>query len=128
MLQTGMPWPAMVFDKVGNKVPAQANASDLPVLILVNGTGKILYNSSGNQNADFGKVTADLDKILATSSGDPPLPLGARTVGVGRSRPSGRTLSLILPAFFHRRRRFLVPRPRYLFGSSATCNTILPRV
>jgi nucleoredoxin len=74
MLQTSMPWPAIVFDKVGNKVSVQANASDLPVLILVNGTGQILYNSAGNQNADFGKVTADLDKILATSSADPNAP------------------------------------------------------
>ena len=71
MLQTSMPWPAVVFDKVGNKMPVQTSPSDLPVLILVNGTGKILYRSSGNQNADPDKVTADLDKILATSSADP---------------------------------------------------------
>jgi nucleoredoxin len=71
MLQTSMPWPAVVFDKVGNKMTAQTNPSDLPVLILVDGTGKILYNSSGNQNADFGKVTADLDQVLATQAADP---------------------------------------------------------
>ena len=71
MLQTGMPWPAVVFDKVATKGPVQTNAPDLPLLILVNGSGTILYNSSGSQNADPGKVTAALDQILTTSSADP---------------------------------------------------------
>lgn len=61
----------MVFDKVGNKMPVQTIPADLPVLILVNGTGKILYSSTENQNAGPGKVTADLDKILITSNADP---------------------------------------------------------
>jgi nucleoredoxin len=71
MLQTNMPWPAVVFDKVAAKMPVQMNAPDLPLLILVNGSGRILYNSSGSQNADPGKVTAALDQILTTSSADP---------------------------------------------------------
>jgi Thioredoxin-like len=71
MLQTSMPWPAVVFDKVATKVPVQTNVPDLPVLVLVNGSGKILYSSSGNQNTDPDKVTADLDKILAISGADP---------------------------------------------------------
>jgi hypothetical protein len=71
MLQTSMPWPAVVFDKVATKVPVQTNAPDLPLLILVNGSGRILYSSSGSQNADPGKVTAALDEILAISSADP---------------------------------------------------------
>ena len=74
MLQANMPWPAVVFDKVGNKMPVQTSSADLPILVLVNGTGEILYRSSGNQNANPDKVTADLDKILATSSADPHAP------------------------------------------------------
>jgi Thioredoxin-like len=66
MVQANMPWPAVAFDKVDTKMPVQTAATDLPLLILVDGTGKVLYNSDGNQNADLGKVTADLDRILAT--------------------------------------------------------------
>ena len=70
MVQTSMPWPAVVFDQVG-KVPVQTTAADLPLLIVVNGGGRILYNSPGSQNADFGKVTAALDQILATGGASP---------------------------------------------------------
>ena len=70
MVQASMPWPAVVFDQVG-KVPVQTTAADLPLLIVVNGAGRILYNSPGSQNADFGKVTASLDQILATGGAAP---------------------------------------------------------
>ena len=72
MRQTSMPWPAVVFDKIPSKAPAQTGALDLPLLILVNGSGKILYNSSGSENADLGKVTATLDQILTNGSATPP--------------------------------------------------------
>jgi hypothetical protein len=71
MREANMPWPAVVFDKVKDKVPVQAPAADLPVLILVNGSGNILSNTTGSQNAEPAKVTAALDEILAASSADP---------------------------------------------------------
>ncbi len=74
MRQASMPWPAVVFDKVASKTPATANSSELPLLILVNGSGRISYNSSGSENADPAKVLADLDQILATRSANPPAP------------------------------------------------------
>ena len=71
MVQTSMPWPAVVFDKVGLKMPVQTTAADLPLLIVVNGSGRILYNSPGSQNADVDKVTAALDQILTTGGASP---------------------------------------------------------
>ena len=72
MVQSNMPWPAVVFDKAATTIPVQATAADLPLLILISGTGQVLYRSPGETNADFGKVTADLEKILATRSVAPP--------------------------------------------------------
>ena len=63
MLQTNMPWPAVVFDKVKDKLPVPAPAADLPILILVNGSGSVLSSSTGSQNAEPAKVTAALDEI-----------------------------------------------------------------
>ena len=74
MRQTNMPWPAVVFERVAVKMPIQKNVLGLPLLMLVTGNGKILYTSSGVQNVDPGKVIADLEKILATSSPDPRAP------------------------------------------------------
>jgi nucleoredoxin len=71
MRQTSMPWPAVAFDKVASKAPTQTSFSDLPSLILVNGSGRILFNVSGSENADPGAITAALDQILATGSADP---------------------------------------------------------
>lgn len=71
MRETNMPWPAVVFDKVSDKVPVKTTPADLPVLILVNGSGNVLSSSTGSQNADPAKVTAALDEILAASSADP---------------------------------------------------------
>jgi hypothetical protein len=71
MRETNMPWPAVVFDKVKDKVPVQTTPADLPVVILVNGSGNVLSSSTGSQNADPAKVTAALDEILAASSADP---------------------------------------------------------
>jgi hypothetical protein len=71
MRESNMPWPAVVFDKVKDKLPVQAPAADLPVLILVNGSGNVLSSSTGSQNAEPAKVTAALDEILAASSADP---------------------------------------------------------
>jgi hypothetical protein len=74
MRQANMPWPAVAFERVAVKMPIQKNVLGLPLLILVTGNSKILYTSSGIQNVDPDKVTADLDKILATSSADPLAP------------------------------------------------------
>jgi hypothetical protein len=74
MRQAEMPWPAVVFERVPVKLPVQKNALALPLLVLVTGDAKILYSSTGAQNADPAKVIADLDKILATSSADPKAP------------------------------------------------------
>jgi Thioredoxin-like len=74
MLQANMPWPAVAFDKVATKAPVQKNTLTLPLLILMTGDTRILYTSEGIQNADSGKVTADLDQVLATSSADPRAP------------------------------------------------------
>ena len=74
MRQTNMPWPAVVWDKVASKEPAKTAAADLPVLIVVTAGGRVLYNSSGSENANLGKVTADLDQILTTGSANPLAP------------------------------------------------------
>ena len=74
MRQAEMPWPAVVFERVAVKLPVQKNVLALPLLILVTGDARILYSSTGVQNADPTKVIADLDKILASSSADPKAP------------------------------------------------------
>ena len=74
MRQASMPWPAVVLDKVASKTPTTANSSELPLLILVNGSGRILYNSSGNDNADPGKVIGAIDQILANKGANPRAP------------------------------------------------------
>ena len=75
MRQANMPWPAVVLDKVANKEPGQTTAAELPVLMIVTGAGKILYTSSGSQNADLGKVFAAIDQILAGKGAGPSAPL-----------------------------------------------------
>jgi hypothetical protein len=72
--QKEMPWPAVVFEKTGNKSPFRGVVYVVPSLVLVSGDGKILYSSIGPQNSDVDKVIADLDKVLATSSADPLAP------------------------------------------------------
>ena len=63
--QTNMPWPAVAFDKRGGKAGAiqESFTHQIPRLLLVNGSGKIL-SDSGEIRPDFEKVLTDLDKIL----------------------------------------------------------------
>ena len=60
--QTNMPWPAIAYDK--RKPGAMASMRQIPRLILVDATGKIL-SDSGENPPNFDKVLNDLDKVLA---------------------------------------------------------------
>ena len=64
--QTNMPWPAVAYDKRGGKsvVIGQTLARPIARLVLADGAGKIL-SDSGETRADFDKVLATLDQILA---------------------------------------------------------------
>ena len=64
--QTSMPWPVVAYDKRNGKAGAiQRNlVQQIPHLILVDGSGKILSDSGDNQ-PNFDKVLADLDNVLA---------------------------------------------------------------
>jgi hypothetical protein len=64
----------VVLDKVPSKASAQTTAADLPVLIVVTAGGRVLYNSSGSQNAEFGKVIGAIDQILANKGASPLAP------------------------------------------------------
>jgi hypothetical protein len=63
--QSNMPWPAVAYDKRGGKAGAiqQSLANHVPRLILADANGKVLSDSGENQ-PDFNKVLADLDRIL----------------------------------------------------------------
>lgn len=68
MAQSNMPWPAVAFPKIASKAGAMETdlVKDLPCLILVNGTGRILSYSRGGENEKGPeKVLADLDKVFA---------------------------------------------------------------
>ena len=67
--QTNMPWPLVAYDKLQGKAGALAGSltHKIPRLILAENTGKIL-SDSGETNPDFGKVLADLDKVLAATN------------------------------------------------------------
>jgi hypothetical protein len=67
MAQSNMPWPAVAYDKLASKgLLATKFVHGLPCLILLNASGKILFNSYGGET-DLGpeKALAELDKILA---------------------------------------------------------------
>ena len=66
--QTNMPWPAVAYDKRGGKsaVIGQTLARPIARLVLADGAGKIL-SDSGETRADFDKVLAALDQILAAN-------------------------------------------------------------
>jgi hypothetical protein len=83
-----MPWPSVVFEKTAGKIAGRRVIYEVPYLVLVTGDARILYSSSGTQNADSEKVIADLDKVLATSSADPlaPPPIALAT-GTNYFRP-----------------------------------------
>jgi hypothetical protein len=81
MLRAEMPWPAVIFERTAGKISGRRVVYEVPYLVLVSGDARVLYSSSGAQNSDPGKVIADLDKVLATSSADasapPPITLTA---------------------------------------------------
>jgi hypothetical protein len=63
--QTNMPWPAIAFDKRSGKAGGiQSLVREIPHLILVDSTGKIL-SDSGNDQPNLDKVMIDLGKVLA---------------------------------------------------------------
>ena len=63
--QSSMPWPAVAYDKRSGKAGAmQQDIHQVPRLILADANGKVLSDSGDNQ-PDFNKVLADLDRILA---------------------------------------------------------------
>ncbi len=66
--QTNMPWPAIAFDKRGNKIGLiqEKLVHEVPHLILADATGRVL-SDSGNTQPNLEKVIADLDKILAAA-------------------------------------------------------------
>jgi nucleoredoxin len=65
--QTGMPWPAVAYQKRDGKGGAIAEnlVHGIPCLILSDAAGKILSRTEENSGPD--KVLADLDKVLAAS-------------------------------------------------------------
>jgi Thioredoxin-like len=69
MNQSNMPWPAVAFPEITAQVGAlQIDVThDVPALILLDGSGKLLSRSEPN-SASLDKVLGDLDKVLEQSA------------------------------------------------------------
>jgi thiol-disulfide isomerase/thioredoxin len=65
MNQSDMPWPAVAFPEINAQSAAIRAGHDVPCLILLDSSGKMLSQSSGEDGAGLEKVLSDLDEILA---------------------------------------------------------------
>jgi nucleoredoxin len=67
MRETGMPWPAVAFDKIPGKEAIKKYAgSGIPCLVLIDSAGKVLSDSfAGTQYVGPQKVLADTTAILS---------------------------------------------------------------
>ena len=67
MRDTGMPWPAVGYEKIAEKEALQKYAgSGIPCLVLVDAQGKVISDSyAGKTYLGPEKVLADLDRIFA---------------------------------------------------------------
>jgi hypothetical protein len=67
MRESGMPWPAIDYQKLKEKDVLTKNAGDgIPSLVLVDASGKVLSSAyAGGKYVGTGKVLADLDAIFA---------------------------------------------------------------
>jgi nucleoredoxin len=70
MRETGMPWPAIDYQKLQNKEVLRKNAGDgIPALVLVDAAGKMISSSQvGSQYFGPAKVLGDLDAIFANTA------------------------------------------------------------
>jgi hypothetical protein len=66
MNQTDMPWPAVEFSKVAEQsaIFPPGLIHDLPTILVLDGSGKLLTRSADASPAALEKVLVDLDKIL----------------------------------------------------------------
>ncbi len=68
MSQSNMPWPAVTFDKVSEKLSRlpKGLVKDVPFLVLADATGKIAsYGGASDEKNSLNKVLQDLDRALA---------------------------------------------------------------
>jgi nucleoredoxin len=68
MSQSNMPWPAVAFPQIATQATAieAGLVQDIPCLILLDSSGKMLSKSANDQNgAGLEKVLSDLDNIFA---------------------------------------------------------------
>lgn len=70
MREVQMPWPALSFDKVaGNAALTKYAGSGIPCLVVVDETGKVIFDSyAGKEYRGPEAVLADLDRLFATKS------------------------------------------------------------
>jgi nucleoredoxin len=72
MRETGMPWPAVDYQKLESKEAIRKYAgSGIPCLVLVDSTGKVISDSyAGTEYLGPDKVLVALDAIFAAGGAD----------------------------------------------------------
>jgi nucleoredoxin len=62
-----MPWPALSFDKIaGNEALKKYAGSGIPCLVVVDDTGKVIFDTYAGQNYRGPEaVLSDLDQLFA---------------------------------------------------------------
>ena len=73
MSESNMPWPAVVFDKVAEKLTKRPNGlvREAPFLILTDASGNITsFGGTSDDKNTLSKVLADLDRTLSHAGAD----------------------------------------------------------
>jgi hypothetical protein len=73
MSESNMPWPAVVFDKVAEKLTKLPNGlvREAPFLILTDASGNIMsFGGTSDDKNTLSKVIADLDRALSHAGAD----------------------------------------------------------